>query len=33
MITNVSEKEIQNQYTYMEKIRALGEKRKYCKES
>ena len=30
MITNVSEKEIQNQYTYMEKIRALGEKRKYC---
>lgn len=30
MITNVSEKEIENQYTYMEKIRALGEKRKYC---
>ena len=30
MITNVSEKEIQNQYTYMEKIKALGEKRKYC---
>lgn len=30
MVSNVSEKKIQEQYVYMNKIKTLGEKRKYC---
>lgn len=30
MITRVSDKDINEQYMYMDKIKALGEKRKYC---